>query len=160
MIIKEHGLYTVNDKYFMDFPSKYWMQNKSQNRPHYYSMKDPSGILWFIPMSTKVENYSKKIAKEEEKRGKGNCIFYQLGKVGGIQRAFIISDLFPMVPEYIIKPYTIKSVEYIVKDEPLNREIRSKAVKYVKLLESHVLRDRNEILKIRNELITEYKNIS
>ena len=66
----EHGLYIVSDQYFTDFPSKHWMQNKSERRPHYYALKDKSGIIWLIPMSTQVENYKRKIEREEIKRGK------------------------------------------------------------------------------------------
>ena len=109
----EHGLYIVSDQYFTDFPSKHWMQNKSERRPHYYALKDKSGIIWLIPMSTQVENYKRKIEREEIKRGKGNCIYYHIGKIAGKERVFIISDLFPVTTNYIVKPYTISSIEYL-----------------------------------------------
>lgn len=54
---------------------------KSERRHHYYALKDKSGIIWLIPMSTQVENYKRKIEREEIKRGKGNCIYYHIGKL-------------------------------------------------------------------------------
>ena len=62
----EYGLYFIKDQYFYDFPSKHWMLNKGEKRPHYYALKDNSGIVWMIPMSSQVENYRQKIAREEQ----------------------------------------------------------------------------------------------
>lgn len=153
MIFKEHGLYIVSEKYFKDFPSKHWMENKSGNRPHYYSLKDPSGVFWLIPLSSQVENYKLKILKEENKRGVGNCIFYHIGEIAGTERVFIISDLFPVIPEYIIRPYRIKNVDYCVKNDRINRVVRSKSIRYIRLLEQNKLTDRNNILSIREQII-------
>lgn len=150
----EHGLYIVSDQYFTDFPSKHWMQNKSERRPHYYALKDKSGIIWLIPMSTQVENYKRKIEREEIKRGKGNCIYYHIGKIAGKERVFIISDLFPVTTNYIVKPYTISSIEYIVKNEKMNKEIKRKTLKYLRLLEQHQLSDNNNIIDIKRQLLT------
>ncbi|MFR8670877.1 MAG: type III toxin-antitoxin system CptIN family toxin [[Clostridium] leptum] len=150
----EHGLYIVSHQYFTDFPSKHWMQNKSERRPHYYALKDKSGIIWLIPMSTQVENYKRKIEREEIKRGKGNCIYYHIGKIAGKERVFIISDLFPVTTNYIVKPYTISSIEYIVKNEKMNKEIKRKTLKYLRLLEQHQLSDNNNIIDIKRQLLT------
>ena len=154
MDIVEHGLYIVSDQYFTDFPSKHWMQNKSERRPHYYALKDKSGIIWLIPMSTQVENYKRKIEREEIKRGKGNCIYYHIGKIAGKERVFIISDLFPVTTNYIVKPYTISSIEYIVKNEKMNKENKRKTLKYLRLLEQHQLSDNNNIIDIKRQLLT------
>ena len=45
------------------------MDNKNERRPYYYLLKDNDGIEWVVPMSSKVENYTLKIEKEEKKRG-------------------------------------------------------------------------------------------
>lgn len=66
MILIEHGLYFVKDQYFDDFPSKHWMLNKGEKRPHYYALEDPSGLIWLIPMSSQVENYKRKIQKRKK----------------------------------------------------------------------------------------------
>ena len=79
------------------------------------------------------------LEREEIKRGKGNCIYYHIGKIAGKERVFIISDLFPVTTNYIVKPYTISSIEYIVKNEKMNKEIKRKTLKYLRLLEQHQL---------------------
>ena len=38
-----NGLYKINAKYFVDFPSEHWMENKS-GRPHYFCIADTDGI--------------------------------------------------------------------------------------------------------------------
>lgn len=152
MQLVEYGLYIVKDEYFTDFPSDHWMWNKSQRRPHYYALKDPSGLLWLVPMSSKVENYAAKIARVERQRGAGNCLYYHIGRVGGRQSAFIISGMFPVTERYIQKPFTINAVPYVVRNSSLNRQLRSKAMRYLKLLEGGHLCDRNHVLKIRSTL--------
>ena len=153
MQLVEYGLYTVKDEYFTDFPSDHWMWNKSQRRPHYYALKDPSGLLWLIPMSSKVENYAAKIARVERQRGAGNCLYYHIGPVGGRQSAFIISGMFPVTARYIQNAYTICAVPYVVRNTRLNRQLRSKAMRYLKLLEGGHLRDQNRVLEIRQTLL-------
>ena len=72
------------------------MDNKNERRPYYYLLKDNDGIEWVVPMSSKVENYTLKIEKEEKKRGKGNCIYYHIGRIAGIARVFLIGDRVPV----------------------------------------------------------------
>ena len=152
MQIVEHGLYLVKDIYFQTFPSPGWMWNKGENRPHYFSFRDTHGLLWLVTMSSKTEKYRDKIKREEEKRGIGNCIYYHIGRISGQDRAFIISGLFPVTEEYISRSYNMNQAPYIVQDKILIRQIRSKAMRYIRLLEQKKLRDQNNILSIRCKL--------
>lgn len=153
MNLIEHGVYFVKDQYFEDFPSEHWMFNKGEKRPHYYALKDTKGVMWLIPMSSQVENYKRRIKNEERKRGEGNCIFYHIGLFAGKESVFIISDMMPITDTYIARSYLINNVEYVIKNDNLNRKLRSKAVRYIRLLEKKKLTDRNGILKIRKHLI-------
>ena len=67
MKLVECGLYTIKDKYFSDFKSDRHMHNKSEGRPYYLSIQMKNGIVWFIPLSSKVEKYKAKIAQDESK---------------------------------------------------------------------------------------------
>lgn len=147
------GLYSISDRYFQDFQKPYWMDNKNERRPYYYLLKDNDGIEWVVPMSSKVENYTLKIEKEEKKRGKGNCIYYHIGRIAGIDRVFLIGDMFPVNKSYIKAPYTICRMHYVVKDKSLNRVIYSKAMRFLNLVESGVIKSRNDILGIKRELL-------
>lgn len=152
MDIIEHGLYIVKDEYFATFPSANWMWNKRQSRPHYFMMRDKQGFLWLIPMSSKVENIRSKIAKVEEKRGKGQCLYYHVGLVSGVERGFVISGMFPVTESYIAKPYEYHGKPYVVENKALNAAIRSKAMSYLRLLEQHKMKDLNNVLEIREKL--------
>lgn len=148
----ENGLYKIKQKYFEDFERKGWVDNKNENRPYYFVFEDSMGINWVIPMSTQVENYKEKIYKEEEKRGKGNCLYYHIGEIASEERVFLIGDMFPVTEEYIAGEWTLKGKHYIVKDAKLKSEVRSKAMRYLRLLEQGVMKSRNDVLCIRSEL--------
>ena len=152
MNLTEHGLYIVKDDYFRDFPSSGWLQNKGESRPHYFAVTDSSGTTWMIPLSSRVEKYRNLINKIEEQRGTGKCVYYHIGVVSGHESAFVISDMFPVTPKYIRRPYTVNQIPYVMRDDKLIRKLRSKALKYIRLLEQGALQDKNHVLQIRKKL--------
>jgi len=156
-IMTENGLYKVKDKYFTDYKSKHWIENKKEGRPYYYALKDKDGIYWLIPLSKQVVNYNAKISKEEQKRGVGNCIYYHIGKIGGNDRVFIISDMFPVDDDYISGEYIISGIHYVVKNKSLISEVKSKAMRYMKLIEVGQLHSRNDVQGIKQKLLNKDK---
>lgn len=76
--IEQYGLYIIKDQYFADFPNDKYMQNKGENRPHYYAIMDSDGIYWMIPVSSKVEKFRAKILDVESKAGAGKCFLYTI----------------------------------------------------------------------------------
>ena len=148
-----HGLYTVKDSYFSEFERDHCMDNKNEQRPYYYLFKDSDGVDWLIPMSKQVDNYAQKIAKEEAKRGVGNCIYYHIGKVASKDRAFLIGDMFPVSPAHVKAPYTICQTHYIVKNSKLNKEIHSKAMRYLQLVATGKMKSRNDIMGIKRVIL-------
>ena len=149
----DHGVYLVSDSFFQQFPSSTWMQNKSETRPHYYAVQDSSGLYWMIPMSSKVDKYRRKIQAEEAKHGVGNCVYYHLGNVYGRDSAFVISGCFPVTEQYILRGYEMYGAPVIVQNRRLNQELRSRVVRFIRLLEQHKLRDDNHVLNIRRILL-------
>lgn len=155
-----HGLYSVQDKYFSDFKRPYWVDNKNENRPYYYLLKDRDGVDWLIPMSSQTENYRNKIAKVEATRGAGNCIYYHIGEIASKERVFLIGDMFPVEVSYIKAPFTISRTHYIVKNKKLNAEIYSKAMRYLRLVSCGKIHSRNDIIGIKNILLNRKQNDS
>ena len=156
---QQHGLYIIKDAYFSDFPRIGWTANKNENRPYYYAWRDKSGILWMIPLTSQVENCKRKIEREERKRGAGNCIYYHIGCIAGRERGFKISDMFPVIDEYILRSYTIgQYTPYIVKTKSLNAALYSKSMRYLKLVETGKIRDQLGILPIKRILMNRIKN--
>jgi hypothetical protein len=152
-----NGLYKIKPKYFLDFPSPNWMEDK-KGRPYYYCICDSDGIFWMIPLSSQVDNYKKKIAKEESKRGAGNCAYYHIGLIAGIERAFIISDMFPIADNYIDSAYTIGGRHYVAKDKNLVKGVRSRAMRYLNLVKSGAIKNQFDIMGIKRKLLNRKTN--
>lgn len=148
----EHGLYKINPKYFQDFRGKDWKDSKNGNRPYYFAFRDNEGTDWLIPLSNSVELHREKIKKEEAKRGEGNCVYYHIGEIASQERVFLIGDMFPVSDEYIVAPWTLSKQHYVVQNQKLNAEVRSKAMRYLKLVETGVMKSRNDIMEIKRQL--------
>lgn len=156
--IREHSLCIVKETYFSDFASPYWMDNKQEGRPYYFFWTDADGIDWMIPISSQVENYSRKIQREETKRGPGNCVYYHIGEIAGQKRAFLIGDMFPIDEAYISRTYTIAGVPYVVKDKRLISALHSKAMRYLNLVKDGKMKSRNDIMGIKRVLLNRRDN--
>ena len=67
MKVKTGYLYHIKDEYFDVVNDENLMQNheRGKKRPTYFTIKDED-ILWFIPISSKVDKYQKIIAKKEK----------------------------------------------------------------------------------------------
>ena len=125
MKIEEGKFYFIKDSYFDLFKDYKLMQNKENGtkRPCYLCFKDTNNekIIWFVPISHKVEKY-KKIYNEKFKRRKKvyNFVF---GKVLGEEKVFLIQNMFPVTNKYIISKYQVKG-----KDVNINFELKNKVI--------------------------------
>ncbi|MDL2254627.1 hypothetical protein LJC49_11310 [Ruminococcaceae bacterium OttesenSCG-928-I18] len=63
-----HGLYVIKGRYYADFPDPCLMSNKG-GRPFYYCVEDKDGLLWMIPISSKVEKYEAAIMAAAKAKG-------------------------------------------------------------------------------------------
>lgn len=151
--IINHGLYIVDDKYFTQFPNSALMQNKGNARPNYFAFQDKDGIYWMLPLSTQVAHYRAKLALEEQKYGIGNCIYFAFAQIAGTERVVLTGNMFPVTPEYILRPYEINGVAYVIRNQNAIKEITQKAKRYLKLLEAGKVADRANILGIKKALL-------
>ena len=154
MKIITHGLYNLSDDYFRQFKSEYLPDNKQEKRPYYYAFVDKDDIIWLIPLSSQTESYQEKIKRDEARQKDGRCLFYHIGKIAGVDRVFLIGNMFPVSEEYITKEYTIAGSHYIIGNEQLIRNVRSRAMRYLSLVRDGKLKPNIDIYKIKNELIT------
>lgn len=76
MEIKTGYLYQIKDEFFEIYDDENLMTNHERGRKRltYFTIKD-GDILWFIPLSSKVEKYQKIINQKIEKYGFCNTIF-------------------------------------------------------------------------------------
>ena len=149
-----NALYKINDKYYQDFPHEKHIEIKN-GRPFYYVIEDRSGIYWFIPLSTQVDEFKEKINKEEEKRGIGNCLMFHIGIVANREMVFRICDMIPVTDEYIAGEFIKYGRHYVVEQESLIRELSRKSRNFIKQLELGRMRSQVDALEIRDKLLAD-----
>ena len=155
--IEEGYFYFVKDCFFDIVDDLELMKNKENGikRPCYYCFKNSenSKIIWFIPVSTKIDKYKKifdnKIKKQIKLGRKPSVDTIVFGYVANIYSTFLIQNMFPVTEEYIESQY-IKNKIPIRLSNKLQNEIISKAKKVLKLYEhgmKNILFPNIEILK-------------
>ena len=140
MQIKAGYFYFIKDSFFDIVDDTELMQNKEHGikRPCYYCFKAKTNdkIIWFIPVSTKIEKYKKIYDKKLEKQialGKKPAVdTIVFGYVANVYSVFLIQNMFPVTEEYIESQY-IKNKVSITLSNKLQIEILSKATKVLNL---------------------------
>ena len=102
VLIETGYVYHIKEEYFKVARDKKLMRNheNGNTRPTYLCIRNAnSKILWFAPMSSKVEKY-KKIQEEKIKKN-GTCDTIVIGKYRKKYSAFLIQNIFPVTKEYI-----------------------------------------------------------
>lgn len=151
--MKESGLYIVKDEYFEKFPSKKYMDNKGENRPHYYAVRDSDGLYWMVPISSKVEKFKAKITEVEAKAGAGKCFLFAVAHVAGRERAFIISEMFPVTEEYILRPYTVQGQPLVIQNTETQRSMRKKALRFLSMVERGAIKSPLNVMETKKKLL-------
>ena len=100
MVLKTGYLYHIKDEFFCFIKDDTLMSNHElgKKRPTYFTIKD-NDILWFIPLSSKVDKYQKIIDKKIKKYGKCDTILIR--NVLGKKSAILIQNAFPTLEKYI-----------------------------------------------------------
>ena len=121
--IKTGYLYHIKDECFDVVKDNSLMQNheKGKKRPTYFTIKEKE-ILWFIPISTKIEKYQKIIDKKIEKYGFCNTILIR--KIADQDSAILLQNAFPTLEKYIDHVHTIDGVPLKVPTN-LQQEIKN-----------------------------------
>ena len=116
MEVKTGYLYHIKDSFFKVVNDSTLMSNKENNnkRPTYFTIKDKN-ILWFIPLSTKVEKYQAIIDKKVAKYGFCNTILIR--EVGGKNSVILLQNAFPTLEKYIDHAHTVDGVPLRVSTE-------------------------------------------
>ncbi|MBR0341058.1 MAG: hypothetical protein IJH64_02160 [Oscillospiraceae bacterium] len=122
----DKGFYFIKDDFYNMVPRECFMDNKNEHRPHYFCYKDKDGLLWMIPLSSKVEKYEKIMHKRLD-QGRP-CDTIVIGEViSKTKSVFLIQNMFPTVPFFIGEEYKLHGIRVELKNENLIREINTKA---------------------------------
>lgn len=110
------------------------MTNKENGnkRPCYFCFNDPidKEIIWFVPISSKVEKYKK--VYENKKKDRNKVYNFVFGRVLGKERVFLIQNIFPTTEKYIESKYKNKEQDVEIT-KALKQEIIETSIKVIKL---------------------------
>ena len=140
MQINVGGFYFIKDTFFDIIDDPELMKNKENGnkRPCYYCFKSKeyNNIIWFIPVSTKIDKYQKiydyKIQKQIKLGKKPSIDTIVFGDVANTYSAFLIQNMFPVTEQYVESQY-IKNKVPIRLSNKLQTEIVDKATKVLNL---------------------------
>lgn len=106
MKIQTGYLYHIKDDFFNKVNDKGIMINheNGHSRPSYLTIKDGK-ILWFIPLSSKVEKYKPIIDKKVRKYG--SCKSILIKKIADRESVILIQNAFPTIEKYVKSKHTI-----------------------------------------------------
>ena len=95
---------------------------KKHSRGHFYFTIKDKDVLWFIPISSKVDKYKKIIDKKIERYGFCNTIIIR--KIADEDAAILLQNAFPTLEKYIDHVHTVDGVPLNVPTD-LQNEIKS-----------------------------------
>lgn len=121
MKVQTGYLYHIKDEFFDKINDKGIMINheNGRSRPSYLAIKDDD-ILWFIPLSTKVDKYKSIIEKKINKFG--SCKTILIKKIVDKESVILIQNAFPTIEKYVKSKHTIDGKIVRISDA-VKREI-------------------------------------
>ena len=149
--------YFIKDNFYIDFPNVNLMknhqatENSEHNRPCFYSIKQNNGIIWLIPISSKVEKYKK--ITEHKILKYGMCDTLDFASVLGKERTFLIQNMLPITSDYISHQYLDCKNVSVEIDNVSKKRIITKAKKVLSLQRKGYNLIFGNVLQIKNELL-------
>ena len=104
-----------------------------KSRPTYFCIKNENNnILWFIPMSSKVDKY--KTIRDLKIEKYGSCDTILIKKFMGKDSVFLLQNMFPTIEKYVDHIHIVNGKEVKVIDK-VAKEIESVFYKVMALIE-------------------------
>ena len=120
---------------------------RGKKRPTYFTIKD-NDILWFIPLSSKVEKYRKVINRKMNKYGRCDTILIR--EILGEDSVILLQNTFPTLEKYIDHVHLLDNGKPAKVVESLKDEILQKFRYLMKLKSKGVNLFFTDIDKIKN----------
>lgn len=157
MKIQTGFLYHIKDEFFDIVDDENLMTNheRGKKRPTYFTIKDKD-ILWFIPLSSKVEKYKKIIDRKIKKYGYCNTIMIE--KIFNKDTVILLQNAFPTLEKYIDHIHTIDNKPAKVS-EKLEKIILENFEKLLVLKSNGINLFFTDIDKIKNLMLNELETI-
>ena len=156
MEVKEGYLYHIKDEFFSVVNDNSLMTNheRGMKRPTYFVIKDKE-ILWFIPLSSKVDKYKRIIANKIKRYG--YCDTILIRNVIGREHAILLQNAFPTLEKYIDHAHIYRNIPVQVHGY-LSKEITSKFKKMLRMKEKGINLFFCDIDKIEKMMLEEIKH--
>ena len=134
-------VYHIKEDYFSIANDGKLMRNYEGGayRPTYFCLRDKkTDLFWVIPMSSRTDKYRPFVERDKIKFG--TCLKIVIARYGDQDSAFLLQNMFPILPEYVDHIHTVKGrpvpVEERVKTELLKafmevRRLHSRGAKVV-----------------------------
>ena len=156
MKIKTGYLYHIKDEYFDVVNDDNLMTNheRGKKRLTYFTIKDKD-ILWFIPLSSKVDKY-RKIVDNKMKRY-GRCDTILIREILGKDSVILLQNTFPTLEKYIDHAHLLDNGKPAKVVESLKDEILQNFEYLLKLKSKGVNLFFTDIDKIKKQMLDELK---
>lgn len=115
MKVQTGYIYHIKDEFFDKVNDKNLMSNHENGhaRPTYFTIKDKD-ILWFIPLSSKIDKYEKIINNKILKYG--SCRTIMIRKIADKDSVILLQNAFPILEKYIDHPHILNGKPLKVVD--------------------------------------------
>ena len=135
MKVQTGYIYHIKDEFLDKINDKSLMTNHENGhaRPTYFTIKDKD-ILWFIPLSSKVEKYEKIVDNKMKRYGRCDTILIR--EVLGKDAAILLQNAFPTLEKYIDHPHLLEN---------------GKPAKVVETLKEEILQNFEYLLKLKSK---------
>ena len=156
MKVQTGYIYHIKDDFFDKINDKGLMINHENGkaRPTYFTIKDKD-ILWFIPLSSKVDKY-RKIVDNKMKRY-GRCDTILIREILGKDSVILLQNTFPTLEKYIDHAHLLDNGKPAKVVESLKDEILQNFEYLLKLKSKGVNLFFTDIDKIKKQMLDELK---
>ena len=156
MKVRTGYLYHIKDEFFDIVDDENLMTNheRGHKRPTYFTIKDKD-ILWFIPLSSKVDKYQRIINNKIKKYGRCDTIIIR--EVLGEKSAILFQNAFPTLEKYIDHVHMTSLGEPAKVIKSLKDEILYRFERLMKLKKQGVNLFFTDIDKIKKQMLDELK---
>ncbi len=154
MKIQTGYLYHIKDEFFNIVNDDNLMTNheREKKRPTYFTIKDKD-ILWFVPLSSKVEKYKKIVDKKIEKYGRCDTILIR--EILGKDSVILLQNAFPTLEKYIDHAHLLENGKPAKVIDSLKEEILQNFEYLLKLKSKGVNLFFTDIDKIKKQMLEE-----
>ena len=137
MKVQTGYIYHIKDEFFDKINDKGLMINheNGRSRPTYFTIKDKN-ILWFIPLSSKIEKYKKIVDNKMKKYGRCDTILIR--EILGKESVILLQNAFPTLEKYIDHVHLLSN---------------GKPAKVVASLKEEILQNFEYLLKLKSKNI-------